>query len=66
MTLADAGPLVALISRNDPYHSLAMKAAATQPAGPLVTTWPCVTEAMYLLGRAAGTFTSTVLTTGPR
>ena len=32
----------------------ALLAAAGLPAGPLVTTWPCLTEAMYLLGRAAG------------
>ncbi len=24
------------------------------PAGPLITTWPCFTEAMYLLGEAGG------------
>ncbi len=54
MILVDAGPLVALLDRRDPYHSVAVAAAADLPAGPLVTTWPCLSEAMYLLGRAAG------------
>ena len=54
MTRTDTGPLVALINRNDPYHAAALQAAAALPVGPLVTTWPCLTEAMYLLGRAAG------------
>lgn len=54
MTLADAGPLIALLDRRDPHHAVATAAAATLPAGPLVTTWPCLTEAMYLIGRAAG------------
>jgi predicted nucleic acid-binding protein len=54
MTLADAGPLVALLDRRDPYHPLAVAAAARLPSGPLATSWPCLKEAMYLLGRAAG------------
>ena len=54
MTLIDAGPLVALLDRRDPYHLRAAAAAAALPAGPLATTWPCLVEAMYLLGRAAG------------
>jgi predicted nucleic acid-binding protein len=54
MTLADTGPLVALLDHNDPYHQLALQTAAGLPPAPLLTTWPCLTEAMYLLGRAAG------------
>ncbi len=54
MTLTDTGPLVALINRNDPYHQAALAAAADLPPGPLVTTWPCFTEAMYMIGRATG------------
>ena len=54
MTLTDTGPLVALLNRNDPYHEAARAAAAGLPPRPLLTTWPCHTEAMYLLGRAAG------------
>ena len=54
MTLTDTGPVVALINRNDPNHALCTSATKQQPAGPLVTTWPCFTEAMYLLFRAGG------------
>jgi predicted nucleic acid-binding protein len=53
VTLVDAGPLVALIDADEPDHEscvLAFEAADL----PLRTTWPAVTEAMYLLGRAAG------------
>jgi len=52
--LTDTGPLVALVNRNDPYHRAALDAAAGLPAGPMLTTWPCLTEAMDLAGRAAG------------
>ncbi len=54
MTLSDTGPLVALINRNDPNHAKCMAAAKRLPAGPLLTTWPCFTEAMYLVFRAGG------------
>src|SRR5205085_4199906 len=54
VTLTDTGPLVALINRNDPNHALCTTAAKRLPAGPLVTTWPCFTEAMYLVFRAGG------------
>lgn len=54
MTLTDTGPLVALINRNDPNHPACAAATKRLPAGPLVTTWPCFTEAMYLLFRAGG------------
>jgi len=52
--LTDTGPLVALINRNDPNHGRSLAAIRLLPAGPLVSTWPCFTEAMYLLHRAAG------------
>ncbi len=54
MTLTDTGPLVALINRNDPNHAKCVAATKELPAGPLITTWPCFTEAMYLLFRAGG------------
>ncbi|MBM4046148.1 MAG: PIN domain-containing protein [Planctomycetes bacterium] len=54
MTLTDAGPLVALVNRNDPNHGKCVAATKRLPSGPLVTTWPCFTEAMYLLSRAGG------------
>jgi predicted nucleic acid-binding protein len=52
--LTDTGPLVALINRNDPNHGVCAEATKNLPRGPLVTTWPCFTEAMYLLHRAGG------------
>jgi uncharacterized protein len=46
--LVDAGPLVALIDRTDPYHQRCATALATL-RDPLGTVWPAFTEAMYLL-----------------
>ena len=54
MTLTDTGPLVALVNKNDPNHRRCLDATKRLPAGPLVTTWPCFTEAMYLLFQAGG------------
>lgn len=52
--LTDAGPLTALADRNDPNHERIVAELARLPAVPLLTTWPCLTEAMYLVGEAAG------------
>jgi len=54
VTLTDTGPLVALINKNDPNHRSCLDATKRLPAGPLVTTWPCFTEAMYLISQAGG------------
>jgi uncharacterized protein len=54
MTLTDAGALVALLDADDPYHPACMAAAQRLPSGPLLTTWVCFTEAMYLLGTVGG------------
>jgi len=54
MTLTDTGPLVAFVNRNDPHHAACLAASQNLPAGPLLTTWPCFTEAMYLAYRAGG------------
>jgi len=54
VTLTDTGPLVALINKNDSNHRRCLDTAKRLPAGPLVTTWPCFTEAMYLVFQAGG------------
>lgn len=54
ITLIDTGPMVALINRNDPHHARCVGAMRTFANVPLVTTWPCITEAMHLLGRGIG------------
>ena len=54
MILTDTGPLVALVNRNDPNHTVCVTTTKRLPAEPLVTTWPCLTEAMYLLFQAGG------------
>lgn len=53
MILTDAGPMVALLDIDDQHHG-ACAAAYSDLATPLVTTWPCLAEAMYLLGRQGG------------
>jgi len=53
VTLCDASPLIALINQSDINHTRCVNALSSLPA-PLVTTWPCFTEAMYLLGRYGG------------
>ena len=53
-TLADAGPLVALIDRGQGQVHHTCAAALKDIDGPLITTWPCFTEAMYFLGDLRG------------
>ena len=54
MTLTDTGAVVALLDADDPSHAACVAAAQRLPAGPLLTTWVCFTEAMYLLGAVGG------------
>lgn len=53
MILTDAGPLVAIIDRGEADHTRC-RATLEELASPMLTTWPAFTEAMYLLGDAAG------------
>lgn len=53
MILTDAGPLVALVDRGEPDHEQCVDTLA-KLRGPMLTTWPAFTEAMYLLGDVAG------------
>jgi predicted nucleic acid-binding protein len=48
MILVDAGPLIALIHKDDAHHAacVAVLQSMTEPLG---TVWPALTEAMYLL-----------------
>lgn len=46
--LVDAGPVVALIDRRDNNHARCVDALRTI-GDPLVTVWPALVEAMYLL-----------------
>jgi uncharacterized protein len=54
VTLCDTGPLVALLDRSDADHARCVAALAT--LNDLRTTWPCLTEAMNLLGQEGGLF----------
>ncbi len=53
MILTDTGPLVALIDGDESAHQACI-AALLHLTKPLVTTWPCLAEAMYLLGSEGG------------
>ena len=46
--LVDAGPFVALIDRRDRHHAHCVDALRAM-VDPLVTVWPALVEAMYLL-----------------
>jgi uncharacterized protein len=53
LILCDAGPLVAIVDRTDVHHARC-KALLPSLNAPLITTWACLAEAMYLLGRYFG------------
>ena len=54
MILTDTGPMVALLDADDPYHADCAAALLNLPQEPMITTWVCFTEAMYLLGAVGG------------
>lgn len=53
-SLIDSGPLVALFHRSDRYHKQAI-AFLRGYTGRFVTTWPVITETLYLLSSSAST-----------
>lgn len=50
--LVDTGPLVAIVNESDTDHDRCT-AELKKLTDPLLTTWPVVTEAVYLLGQTA-------------
>jgi predicted nucleic acid-binding protein len=52
--LCDTGPLVALIDTDYIHHERADQTVAELAAERFVTTWACLTEALYLLGKVEG------------
>jgi len=54
VTLTDTGAIVALFDADDNLHVQAERILAHLPKKPLLTTWPCLTESMYLLHQAIG------------
>ena len=53
MIIVDAGPLIALVDSGEVDHKPCVE-ALTHLTAPMITTWPTLTEAMYLLGSAGG------------
>jgi predicted nucleic acid-binding protein len=51
--LVDAGPLVSLCDRNQPTHARCQKVLESSTE-PIISTWACFVEAMYLVGRIGG------------
>ena len=48
--LVDAGPLVAVLDESDGDHQRCVS-VLKRLSDPMITTWPVMTEAMYLLGQ---------------
>lgn len=49
MVIIDTGPIVALFDESEPLHGIC-RATLKKIKSPLVTSWPVLTEAFYLLG----------------
>jgi len=60
MILTDTGPLIALIDRGDKAHRICTDQLKVL-THPLLTTWPCMSEAMHLLNNIGGHFAQDVL-----
>ena len=53
MILCDTGILITIVDRRQPLHH-AYRQAISRYTCPLLTTWACLTEAMYLTHRLGG------------
>ena len=53
MILVDAGPLIALVDRDDPHYE-ACTGASRFMRGGLLTVWPAFAESMHLLRKMVG------------
>jgi hypothetical protein len=51
--LCDTGVLITIVDRQQPQHQ-AYRQIIQRSASPLLTTWACLTEAMYLAHRLGG------------
>ena len=51
--LIDAGPLIALIRKDDRDHRICVSALASLPS-PVATTWPVVREAVHVVETPRG------------
>ena len=54
VTLCDAGPLLAIIDPHQGSDHVRCAQQIKELRGILVTTWPCVTEAMHLADKVGG------------
>jgi uncharacterized protein len=52
--LLDTGVMIAMLDRQDPDHQRCVSALQNLPKEPLLTTWCCLTEAMWFLGKLGG------------